>query len=61
MNTKLVIGIVLVIIVGVVSLVLNNTYSHQTTLPQVQPAANPGLPRHLSINLVENMQITQSP
>jgi hypothetical protein len=61
MNKKLVIGIVIVIIVGIVSLVLSNSYFHQISITQVQPVSTPSLPRHLSINLVENMQITQSP
>ncbi|MFZ0843522.1 MAG: hypothetical protein WBV92_05080 [Nitrosotalea sp.] len=61
MNNKLIIGIVIVIIVGIVSLVLSNSYFHQIAITQVQPVSTPSLPRHLSINLIENMQITQSP
>jgi hypothetical protein len=61
MNNKLVIIVIVIIIVGIVSLVLSNTYFHQISVTQVQPVSTPSLPRHLSINLVENMQITQSP
>ena len=60
-NNKLVIGIVLVIILGAISLVLNNTFFHIMNIHDLQPVSTSGSPRHISVNMVENIQNSQSP
>lgn len=64
MNKKFIIVIVIAVVialVGIISVVLNNNYFQLTNTAQVQPISNSSSPRHLSINLVENVHITQSP
>ena len=64
MNNKLIIGIAIAIVVTlvIISVMLNSNYLQLTnTAPQVPPVANTGSPRHLSINLVENMKVAQHP
>ena len=64
MNNKLIIVIVIAIVValvGIISVMLNNNYFQLSNTTQIQPIPNSSSPRHLSINLVENLRVTQNP